>query len=172
MLYIQEDDGLNPSPGPSLVMHMMSHTIKKVKSMQISLRQAISKKDELTGKLKRFNDTIQVYNCAENHTHNIHDLYNKIKTGNEDLEQLKLLILAANKDGNMYEKIYKLRSLTTQRGNLAALKRKLHGSSPLMSEEEIDQEISQLENDIAVLKKELDAFNYQTHVEFNPKLEA
>ena len=140
--------------------------------MRISLRQAISKKDELTKKLKRYNDLMQVYNCAENHSYNIHEIYKKIQTGNEDLDQLKLLVLDANKDNGMYAKIYKLRSLTTERGNLTAMQRKISGdSSPLMSKEEIDSEIERLDKDIDTLKKELDAFNYATYVEFTPQTE-
>jgi hypothetical protein len=159
----------------------MNQIIKtKVKnSMKLTLKQAISKKNEITSELKRHNDRMQIYNCRDDHEFNIHKSHKKIKIGNENLEKLKLLILDANHSNGMYTRIYALRSLTTERSNLEALLRKIpsdeliaEGSTPpLISAEEINKEIAVLNVDINNLKNELDTFNLNTIVEYSPKSE-
>ena len=141
--------------------------------MKLTLKQAISKRDELTRDLKRWNELMQTYNTRQNHTHNIHDYYSNIVIGNQNLEQLKLLVLSANFKNDMYARIYALRSLTTQRSNLQALSKKVtyaggDVAAPLMSQEEIQLKIDELDQDIIKLKEELDAFNNKTIVEYSP----
>ena len=137
--------------------------------MKLSLKSAIDKKKELTHDLKRLNDIMQTHNNNETSTvYNMQDLLAKVKIGNENLDALKLLILVANVDGSMYEKIYRLRSLTTERGNLIALKHRVTTTAK-MSETEIDQEIDLLNTGIRTLQGELDAFNLKTIIEYSPK---
>jgi len=138
--------------------------------MKMTLKHAIEEKAKITRDLKRYNDLMQTYNCKSDHAYNIHDLFNRIKIGNQNLEQLKILILDANHKAGMYEQIYALRSLTTELDNLQALLRKIDDDNkPLMSKEELRKEIRDREDDTKDLKKQLDEFNFNTTIEYSPK---
>jgi len=139
--------------------------------MKLSLKRAIDKKNELTHKLKRYNETLQRYNCCkEKHEYNIHELYTKMEEGNKELEKLKLAILETNHRHGMYAFIYRLRSLTTERSNLESMIRKVSNGQciPSMPTMEMEGKIAELNEEIKKYQVDLDAFNSKTIVEYFP----
>ena len=140
--------------------------------MRLSLKAAIDKRSELTRALKRHNELMQVENSNLSSSHNMPDLLSKIRVGNENLESIKLLIEDANHGGKVFSKIFRLRSLTTERSNLEALLSRLGERTGLLSSAEIGTAVDELNVDIKRLQSELDTFNEKTYVEYSPKSRA
>lgn len=139
--------------------------------MRLSLKQAIDKKAELTSELKRWNNQIQTNNTNQLSTIDVKALMSKVEIGNENLDSLKLLIQNANQEGGVFPKIFRLRSLTTERANLKSMQHSiLPGTVPKITVKEIEEKISSINPEISSLQKELDTFNKKTHVEYNPKV--
>lgn len=150
--------------------------------MKLTLKQAVDKKQEIVNKLRRLNEQVQNNNCVETskvskvlpktEDVDITKLLNDIKAGNENLDTLKYLILKANFEGGVQNKIYRLRTLITERSNLQALSRKIiedEDHTSIVSKEKLDAKISETTPEINKLQVELNAFNSKTTIEFIPK---
>ncbi len=145
--------------------------------MKLTLRQAIDKKTELVNSLRRKNELVQANNCVKHDSPlkktSVVTIIAEIDIGNENLDTLKYEILKANYKGNMQQKIYQLRTKITKRSNLTALGHKIitgEGYSTTMSQSVIDISIATLNGEIRSLQTELDTFNKDTTIEFNPKI--
>ena len=140
--------------------------------MKLTLKQAIDKQKEIVNDLRRCNDLLQRYNSVpkgERKDFNPRELLEKIHVGNKDLDDIKFIIQSTNFKHDMYPKIFRLRTLTTEKSNLIALMARIHSEQDVtISEDEIKTMITEISNEIKELKKELDSFNSSTEVEFKP----
>jgi len=126
--------------------------------------------EKVVTQLKKWNNLAQNNNTNQNSDVDVADLLAKITIGNENLDQLKLLIQNANQEQGVFPKIFRLRSLITERDNLKSLSyRIIPGTVAKVTKEDIEKILELVDVEIHPLQVELDALNLKTEIEYSPK---